>query len=103
MNCGGIAVTTIINICGIPYQVDEFEADVDRNLMGRLQYDTAQIFVRKDIPLDKKMETLLHEVMHTVYMNAGLQPNDEEEKVVTALSSGVYQFLKENKDVYRIP
>ena len=103
MNCGGIAVTTTINICGIPYQVDEFEADVDRNLMGRLQYDTAQIFVRKDIPLDKKMETLLHEVMHTVYMNAGLQPNDEEEKVVTALSSGVYQFLKENKDVYRIP
>lgn len=103
MNCGGIAVTTTINICGIPYQVDEFEADVDRNLMGRLQYDTAQIFIRKDIPLDKKMETLLHEVMHTVYMNAGLQPNDEEEKVVTALSSGVYQFLKENKDVYRIP
>lgn len=96
-------MTTTINICGIPYQVDEFEADVDRNLMGRLQYDTAQIFVRKDIPLDKKMETLLHEVMHTVYMNAGLQPNDEEEKVVTALSSGVYQFLKENKDVYRIP
>lgn len=96
-------MATTINICGIPYQVDEFEADVDRNLMGRLQYDTAQIFVRKDIPLDKKMETLLHEVMHTVYMNAGLQPNDEEEKVVTALSSGVYQFLKENKDVYRIP
>lgn len=103
MNYGGIVVTTTVNICGIPYQVDEFEADVDRNLMGRLQYDTAQIFIRKDIPLDKKMETLLHEVMHTVYMNAGLQPNDEEEKVVTALSSGVYQFLKENKDVYRIP
>lgn len=103
MNCGGTVVTTTVNICGIPYQVDEFEADVDRNLMGRLQYDTAQIFIRKDIPLDKKMETLLHEVMHTVYMNAGLQPNDEEEKVVTALSSGVYQFLKENKDVYRIP
>lgn len=96
-------MTGSVNIAGIRYDVNEFEADVDRNLMGRLQYDTAQIFVREDIPLDKKFETLLHEAMHVVYMNAGLQQGDEEEKIVTALSSGVYQFLKDNKDVFRIP
>ena len=93
----------IINIAGIEYTVEPFETDVDRNLMGRLAYNTAQIYIRKDLPLDKKYETLLHEVFHAVYMNAGLQPDDPEEKVVTALSSGVYQFLKENKDVWRIP
>ena len=92
-----------IKISGIDYSVDGFDTDVDRNLMGRLSYDTAQIYIRNDLPIDKKMETLLHEVMHAVYMNAGLQPGDEEEKVVTALSSGLYQFLKDNKDVYRIP
>lgn len=102
MNYGGTVVTTIVKISGIDYKVDTFEPDVDRNLMGRLQYDTAQIFVRKDIPFDKQMETLLHEVIHVVYMNAGLQPGDEEEKVVTAISSGVFQFLKDNSDVYRI-
>ena len=96
-------MTDTINIAGIMYTVDPFETDVDRNLMGRLAYDTAQIYVRKDLPLDKKMETLLHEVIHAVYMNSGLHPGDEEEKVVTALSSGIYQFLKENKDVFRIP
>ena len=95
-------MTSMIKIAGIDYTVDEFETDVDRNLMGRLAYDTAQIYIRKDLPLDKKLETVLHEVMHAVYMNAGLQQGDEEEKVVTALSSGVYQFLKDNKDVYRI-
>lgn len=96
-------MTGTIKISGIDYSVDGFDTDVDRNLMGRLAYDTAQIYIRNDLPIDKKMETLLHEVMHAVYMNAGLQPGDEEEKVVTALSSGLYQFLKDNKDVYRIP
>ena len=96
-------MTDTINIAGISYSVESFETDVDRNLMGRLAYDTAQIYVRKDLPIDKKLETLLHEVIHAVYMNAGLQPGDDEEKIVTALSSGIYQFLKDNKDVYRIP
>lgn len=96
-------MASTIKISGIDYSVDGFDTDVDRNLMGRLSYDTAQIYIRNDLPIDKKMETLLHEVLHAVYMNAGLQPGDEEEKVVTALSSGLYQFLKDNKDVYRIP
>lgn len=96
-------MTDTINIAGISYTVEPFETDVDRNLMGRLAYDTAQIYVRKDLPVDKKYETLLHEVLHAVYMNAGLQQGDDEEKIVTALSSGLYQFLKDNKDVWRIP
>ena len=92
-----------VKVSGIDYSINGFDTDVDRNLMGRLAYDTAQIYIRNDLPVDKKYETLLHEVIHIVYMNSGLQPNDDEEKVVTALSSGVYQFLKDNKDVFRIP
>ena len=99
----GERVVTTVRISGIDYSVETFKQSVDINLMGRLSYDTAQIFIREDLPLDKKMETLLHEVIHASYMNAGLQPGDDEEKIVTALSSGVYQFLKDNKDVYRIP
>ena len=99
----GERVVTTVKISGIDYTVETFKQSIDINLMGRLSYDTAQIFVREDLPLDKKMETLLHEVMHASYMNAGLQPGDDEEKIVTALSSGIYQFLKDNKDVYRIP
>lgn len=96
-------MTDTIKVSGIDYSINGFDTDVDRNLMGRLAYDTAQIYIRNDLPVDKKYETLLHEVIHIVYMNSGLQPSDDEEKVVTALSSGVYQFLKDNKDVFRIP
>lgn len=96
-------MTDTIKVSGIDYSINGFDTDVDRNLMGRLAYDTAQIYIRNDLPVDKKYETLLHEVIHIVYMNSGLQPSDDEEKVVTALSSGIYQFLKDNKDVFRIP
>lgn len=96
-------MTDTIKVSGIDYSINGFDTDVDRNLMGRLAYDTAQIYIRNDLPIDKKYETLLHEVIHIVYMNSGLQPSDDEEKVVTALSSGIYQFLKDNKDVWRIP
>lgn len=103
MRFGEFVMTDTVKISGIDYTIGGFDTDVDRNLMGRLSYDVAQIYIRNDLPIDKKYETLLHEVMHAVYMNAGLQPGDEEEKVVTALSSGIYQFLKDNKDVFRIP
>lgn len=103
MKFGEFVMTDTVKISGINYTIGGFDTDVDRNLMGRLSYDVAQIYIRNDLPIDKKYETLLHEVMHAVYMNAGLQPGDEEEKVVTALSSGIYQFLKDNKDVFRIP
>lgn len=103
MKFGEFVMTDTVKISGIDYTIGGFDTDVDRNLMGRLSYDVAQIYIRNDLPIDKKYETLLHEVMHAVYMNAGLQPGDEEEKVVTALSSGIYQFLKDNKDVFRIP
>ena len=103
MKFGEFVMTATVKISGIDYTIGGFDTDVDRNLMGRLSYDVAQIYIRNDLPIDKKYETLLHEVIHAVYMNAGLQPGDEEEKVVTALSSGIYQFLKDNKDVFRIP
>lgn len=103
MKFGEFVMTDTVKISGIDYTIGGFDTDVDRNLMGRLSYDVAQIYIRNDLPIDKKYETLLHEVMHAVYMNAGLQPGDEEEKVVTALSSGIYQFLKDNKDVFRVP
>jgi hypothetical protein len=92
----------VITIGGIKYNVIEFDKDIDRNLMGKEQYDVGKIFIRSDLPVDKKLETLLHEVIHVIYQNAYLAPGDEEERIVGALSCGLYNFLKDNKDVFRV-
>lgn len=95
-----------IRIQGIDYTIIEFDSDFERNLMGREQYDKAKIFINKDLPDSKKRETLLHELLHIVYANAYLQPNDEEERVVGALSTGLHQIIEDNfwrlSDVKRI-
>lgn len=85
-----------IRIAGIEYEIIEFDGDFDRECMGREVYDKAKIYIRKDMPDGKKFETLLHELFHIVYANSYLKPGDEEERVVGALSTGLYQILADN-------
>lgn len=85
-----------IRIQGIDYTVKEFDGDLDTNLMGREQYAKAKIYINKDMPESKKRETLLHELLHIVYANAYLQPGDDEERVVGALSTGLHQIIEDN-------
>lgn len=93
-----------VKISGINFDVKPFDKAMDKTLMGLVQYDHNVIFIREDLPVDRKYETLLHEVFHVIYKDAalGLDP-DEEERVVTAMSAGCYNFLKENKDVFVLP
>lgn len=96
-----------IRIQGIEYTITEFDGDLDSNLMGREQYAKAKIFICKDMPESKKRETLLHELLHIIYTNACLQPGDDEERVVGALSTGLHQIIEDNfwrfTNVERIP
>lgn len=85
-----------IRIQGIDYTIKEFDGDLDANLMGREQYAKAKIYINKDMPESKKRETLLHELLHIVYANAYLQPGDDEERVVGALATGLYQIFADN-------
>lgn len=87
---------TTLRIGGIEYSVIEFDGDLDANLMGREAYDKAKIFINKDMPNGKKNETLLHELLHIIYANAYLHPGDDEERVVGALATGLYQILADN-------
>lgn len=85
-----------IRIQGIDYTIKEFDGDLDANLMGREQYAKAKIYINKDMPDSKKRETLLHELLHIVYANAYLQAGDDEERVVGALATGLYQIFADN-------
>lgn len=44
--------------------------------------------------------TLWHEILHAVVQNAGLEMKNEEE-VVRAISTGVYQIIADNKGMFR--
>lgn len=88
--------TIRIRIAGVDYEVVEFDSRLNRNLMGEEVYAESKIYIADNLPPDKKRETLLHEIMHIIYQNCYLQPGDEEERVVSALSTGLYQVLADN-------
>jgi Zn-dependent peptidase ImmA (M78 family) len=51
------------------------------------------ISINESIPLSNQEETLLHEVIHLIESNLGLEL---QEKQVQGLSVGLYDFLKSN-------
>lgn len=44
----------------------------------------------------EQADTFLHEVLHAIYANAGLTDEDDEEKIVTMLASGLCQVIRDN-------
>jgi hypothetical protein len=74
--------------------VKEFEArDRMESAMGRSDSKNNQISICKELPSDVQEETLLHETIHLISENLGLEL---KEKQVQGLSVGLYDFLKSN-------
>lgn len=44
--------------------------------------------------------TLLHEIIHAVWYQYGLEDEDKEERVVTVLSNGLSAALRDSPDVF---
>lgn len=86
----------MIRIAGIDYEIIEYDGDIDNTLMGCEVYPKNKIFINKDLPDSRKRQTLLHEAIHIIYDNTGLEPGDSEERVVKTISAGLFQILEDN-------
>jgi hypothetical protein len=82
-------------ILGMKIKITYFDSSCRAdNTMGRSDEKNGIISLCKDMPNDVAEQTLLHECIHLISDNvaAGLT-----EKQVTAISAGLYSFIKENK------
>lgn len=69
---------------------------------GRTKYANQEILIDPSATQQYKEKTLLHEILHACWWQSGLSkdeqiPKNVEEKIVHALSSCLYQVIKENK------
>lgn len=72
------------------------------NSFGSTHTRHQNIFIEPSETQQKKEHTLLHEVMHALWWQTGLSSRYKEDKkieeeVIDAISSGLYQVLKDNK------
>ncbi len=62
--------------------------------LGRFVYAERRIEIDRDLDLVIRPITLLHEVLHGILQNAGL--DDQPEPLVRAIAHGVVQVLRDN-------
>lgn len=91
-----------VNIIGFDWAI-KLDRDVayEGNIHGSTHPMSQKIYLDPDNTLQKQEQTFLHEVMHAIWWQTGLNKRHTdhkiEEEIISALSSGLYQVLKDNR------
>lgn len=89
----------IIKVGGIKYSITETDLspyDADGSYrMGNHKEAEALIEIREEMPLQKKEQTLVHELMHAIFAEMGINIENEED-IVNRAGLMLYQVLKDN-------
>ena len=81
-----------LNIGGHLYKIAELplkHEDDTKELYGRHLVKENILLINKDIEKSRKYETLIHEVLHAIHYNTGLDHNERE---IDAISNGLFQL-----------
>lgn len=87
-----------MNICGHRYKVlfvpsdNENIIDEDGDVaFGKMEPHTSTIYVNSDIPKSIQEETLIHEIIHTIWGHTH-NPNDHDEASINSISNEFYKM-----------
>ncbi|EKN67477.1 phage protein [Schinkia azotoformans LMG 9581] len=97
---GALSIPNKIKVAGIVYTVEEKDVviiDDCAGYVGLYNYKDTRIEILKDMTLQRKQETLVHEVLHAVLFEFGLKDHDEE--LVERAAQVLYQVLKDNPNL----
>lgn len=90
-----------LKIGGFEWVVEENEEVAGTNDIFGLNYPKEQkIYLKPGLTKQLKEETLIHEVLHAIFWQTGLDAefdDNQEEKIVSTLAHGLYQVFKDNK------
>jgi hypothetical protein len=95
-------IPTKLKIQGFDWQVEESkDVSSEGNCFGSTHSHSQKIFIDPTTTTQKKEHTVIHEIMHAIYWQTGLgirykEQKILEEEIVSAISHGLYQVLKDN-------
>lgn len=89
------SIPDYIKVAGINYKVQEVDGILEKfNILGQINYHKGIIELDSELPLDRKEQTFIHEVLHATFKEAGYDEQDEE--MIDRVSMVLYQVLKDN-------
>lgn len=91
-------VPTTIRVGWADYRVEQWPtADaVGARMYGQACHASKVIRIDERLDAHQAAETMIHEVLHTVYTLWAIDDKDDEERTVSALSHGVTQVWRDN-------
>ena len=81
-----------LNIGGHNYKIIELpleHEDEGKELYGRHMVKDNIILINKDIEQSRKLETFIHEILHAIHYNTGLE---HDERAIEAISNGLFKL-----------
>ena len=90
-----------IRIAGVEYAVKYVDKLTHnyRETYGQIDFNSSEIRINSDPNFSEhtKNITLLHEIIHGIIQNNGIEIEDEEQ-IIEIISKGMYQVLQDNFD-----
>lgn len=96
-------IPATVKIGGFTWKIEEHQGVAEEGgVFGSTHSHTQKIFIEPGLTQQKKEQTLLHEILHAIWWQSGLNArykNDKtiiEEEITQAIGHGLYQVLKDN-------
>jgi len=89
-----------VKIASCIYKVIEQVISNDENHVGVIYPHKLEIYIEKRLPQARKIQTLIHEIVHGILFEYGDIKLSEQK--VDAIASGIAQVLKDNPKLKRL-
>lgn len=90
-----------MKILNLNFEVLEVDViDNDDGVLGRINYITQKIYIKKSLTEEHKKIVLLHEILHSILQQLGFDEEHDNEHLIDSLSTSIYQVIKDNKTTF---
>lgn len=90
-----------VKILGMTYKIEQVECiDRDFETVGQADHNQLIIKLQSGLPEDQIGNTLIHEIVHSIFEILGEHESNENEPYVKRISSALYQVINDNKSLF---
>ncbi|KOY81294.1 DUF955 domain-containing protein [Lysinibacillus macroides] len=88
-----------VKVGGVNYTVEEVPHLIaDQELWGQILMRDAKIQIDSSLGVDRKRQTLIHELTHAIFLEAGYK--DQDEDMINRVSIVLHQVLQDNPSLF---
>lgn len=89
-----------VKVCHRKYKIVEWTPTQALAVNRFGECSSVEAIIRVDLShgLEKARDTLLHEILHAIYYEWGIQDEDKEERVVSTFAKGLTQAMADSQE-----